>query len=96
MIILTTGLAYPRKIIRFAKDAKRAVQCPKARQGSVSSRMSFVSLLYITDTGRNSLRGMLSVYQDEYLTGLGGDSNRGVTILENLLCVCHLEPFPFF
>lgn len=36
------------------------------------------------------------MYQDEYLTGLGGDSNRGVTILENLLCVCYLEPFPFF
>lgn len=35
-------------------------------------------------------------YQDEYLTGLEGDSNRGVTILEKLLCVCHLETFPFF
>lgn len=36
MIILTTGLAYPRKIIRFAKDAKRTVQCPK-----VQARLSF-------------------------------------------------------
>lgn len=47
MITLTTGLPYPREIIRFAKDAKGTVQCPK-RQARLSFeqdvfRVSFFS-----------------------------------------------------
>lgn len=43
---------------------------PKGQARLSFEQDRFVSLFYITDTGRDILQGTLSVYQDEYLAGL--------------------------
>lgn len=59
VIILTTGLTYSQKIIRFAKDAKNDNLMPYGT-GKAQFQVGFVScflLFYVTDTGHGVLQG---------------------------------------
>lgn len=66
---------------------------PKGQARFSFEQDCFVSLFYITDTGRDILQGTLSVYQDEYLTGLWGrQRQRGYNPGETALC---MSPWAF-
>lgn len=66
---------------------------PKGQARLSFEQDRFVSLFYITDTGRDILQGTLSVYQDEYLAGLWGrQRQRGYNPGETALC---MSPWAF-
>lgn len=69
---------------------------PKGQARLSFEQDCFVSLFYITDTGRDILQGMLSVYQDEYLTSLWGrQQQRGYNPGKIALCMSSWA-FSFF